>query len=224
MAAPYPIDYSHKSGFAMPNVGHEADTFTRALFKIGTSAAPVHIKTTTIPLFEIQATTALTVATQVPFSVTMTTATTGAYIRAGLFTLDVTNVRLGEWSNALKAIVKLNTTGAVSGLVSVICAEMTLATAGVGAGTYACMELQMVCPNTCIMSAGTSIFRIDISGLSKAVFDGNDAAGGYLFDIAGLAEGDTKFFDSGGSPTADGGIRCRFNGAVRYILYADDAS
>ena len=62
--------YTNLSGLELPEMGFQAATFLKPLLRIGTSSVPVHIKTTSIPLFDIEATTALTTGTQRALQVT----------------------------------------------------------------------------------------------------------------------------------------------------------
>ena len=58
-----PKGYTHSSGLSFPIRGMEEQTFLLPLLKMGTDTTKIHIKTTDIPLFQIQSTSALTAGT-----------------------------------------------------------------------------------------------------------------------------------------------------------------
>lgn len=102
-----------------------------------------------------------------------------------------TEVTLGSYANAFKASVDLGTNGGVTGLLSVSCSEMTMATANIS-GTYAIEEWEMTyaatgsgsLPKPCFVYANTN-------GTKRTVFDdygdfiifgtGFTAATGHMF-------------------------------------------
>jgi len=96
---------------------------------------------------------------------------TGAGQVGGRFRVNMaTEVTLGSWANAFKASADLGTTGGVTGLLSAICAELTMATTSIS-GTYAALELEMTygatsgsLPKPCFIYANTN-------GTAKGTFD-----------------------------------------------------
>lgn len=134
----------------------------------------------------------------------------------------VATAKLGGWANALKAYFEFGAGGDITGLAAGACIEVKLPNAN-HAGTVAVLELELVDQASSGCGSGTSFIRCCGSGTMTA-FDGAELAGGFLFDIAGFTPGDGLFIDDNGTPAAaDGGIRIRLNGVVKYLLYADDA-
>ena len=223
MAAPYPIDYSHKSGFAMPNVGHESDTFTQPLFKIGTSSLKVHVKTASIPVMQMYITSARTSGTIDLFKIdfTQTVAATAGYIKGIRCTMN-SNVKTPGSFNAIKGIIDYKTAGYPNGDCAPLASELTIMDGVVIRGAHYLLDAQVSLGTSTTNFASTGPYAFIRCGLNgtKAQWDSY----GGLFNITGFTEGDDLFLDNNGSPSeADGGIRFFINGAVRYLLYANDA-
>lgn len=145
MAAPYPIDYSHKSGFAMPNVGHEADTFTRPLFKIGVTGTKVHIKTASIPLAQIYSTSALAASTVdvMVINHTNTVASNSGYTK-GLQVTLTSAVKTGGSFRAIYGKIDYSTNGYAWGQAAVIGCELVMPSNDViNHGFYYCFQGQI---------------------------------------------------------------------------------
>ncbi|KKM22020.1 hypothetical protein LCGC14_1629560 [marine sediment metagenome] len=214
--------YTNASGIALPEVGMEAETFTAPLFKIGVSGTKVHIKTASVPLMQIYATSALTSGTVDLFKIdfTQTAAQQSGYIKGIRCTLT-SNVKTPGSFNAIKGIIDYSTSGHAHGDAAPLASELTMPNSSAIRGTYSVIEAQIaVGASSSWQNAGPcAFFRCKLTG-TKAQFDTR----GYLFDIQGFTEGNDLFCDNGGTPAAaDGGIRIRIGANDRYLLYADDA-
>ena len=220
MAAPYPIAYSHKSGFAMPNVGHEADTFSGPLFKIGTSGTPAHMKTSSISLAQIYATSAMTSGSQdvLKISYVQTIARSSGYIK-GIRSTITSEVKTPSSCRAIYGKIDYGVSGYSHGNVSVIGGELTLrSTALIPRGSYSVFEAQLNGGGTGIhASARISMMQFTIAATAAAHMDNR----GYLFTIDGVSEGNNKLVDNTGTPTATGGIRCEVGTTDIWLLYRD---
>lgn len=127
-----------------------------------------------------------------------------------------TDVTLGGWANAFKASVDLNNSGGTTGLLSAICAEMTMATGNIS-GTYALLELEMTyqdsgsgnLPKPCYIYAqsnGTQRTVFDDYGKFLILGAGHSAASGHIL--------------SANSHT----LKCGFGAlgaTLRYMLFSD---
>jgi len=130
-----------------------------------------------------------------------------------------TNTKGGTYMNALFGKIDFATTGLVTGLAGVVCAELTMpggAVAG-GAGTYATFESEINLPTNYAGTVPIAVMYINTWGTQKADFD----TYGYLFDINGVASGSGKFWYDATNGTTDDWIRCRINGVVKYIMLSD---
>jgi len=149
-----------------------------------------------------------------PFIVDTVLTGIGATGGRGIFKLS-TNVKLGGWANALKAIFDCKATGQVSGLASAFCAEMIQPTGGITHGTWCSLELQLS-TETGIPSHKTSLIYANVGGNAKAQFD----AAGFLLDLNCEAEGSGTFVN-GDITTVAGGIRFLVNGVTKWLCYSD---
>jgi len=148
------------------------------------------------------------------------TGATGSIAEALTAILDVEDVALGAWGNAIFGKIDFSTTGSVAGQAGVICAELTMAGGTIGsAGTYATYQAEINLP-TSYASGGVpiNVFDVNVWGAEKAQFDTT----GYLFDISGLtaAADATKMLSSvslAELPASTVGIRIKIGSTVYYI-------
>lgn len=145
--------------------------------------------------------------------------TTSEAMRVTLYS----DVRLGNWANAICAVVNLQDDGYVTGLVGVICAELDMPAGTIpgGSGTYAVFEAEINCP-TNYVGGGVpmAVFSINSWGAEKAQFDDT----GFLFDITGVTSGAAHFFYDNTANAADAFLRCRINGATYWLPLSDDTA
>lgn len=153
------------------------------------------------------------------FDVTLTGA--GATGGRAKFTLTA-DVALGAWSNALKGQVTYGSSGRTAGLGSAVVAEMTLS-AGTSSGTYAPFEIELNMGASGSTGTATSLIYASVNDAASTTFDTN----GYLFNIAGIAEGDSKFFNAhtlGAASEVTHGLKVRVDGSDYYLLMATAAN
>jgi len=92
--------------------------------------------------------------------------------------MDISNVVLGGWANALKVNVDCNTSGRATGLLSSICAEMELPASNVSGagGGYAPLEVEFTAPENHVPAAQTAFAYFNAGGNSTALTALNAAA------------------------------------------------
>ena len=148
----------------------------------------------------------------------------GATGGRALFGLS-TEVALGGWANALKAIVDFGTTGSVSGLGSAFCAEMILPSTPPSAGNYAPLEVELRVPNSAGLGTKTSFMHLEAQavggGTGLALFQTN----GFLMSINGVTTQTDGLFEEvnvGGVTQFDAVFRISVDGVPYFIGLCDD--
>ena len=130
------------------------------------------------------------------------------------------NVQLGNWANAICAVVDLQTVGYVTGLVGVVCAELDMPGGAVpgGNGTYVCFEGEINLP-TSFVGGGVPVafFSLNLWGAEKAQFD----TSGLLFDLTGVTMASHKVFQANTATAATHALRCRIAGTLSYVMLTD---
>jgi len=145
------------------------------------------------------------------FSSTMTGA--GGVGGRARFQLD-TNVALGGWSNALKAITVYGASGRTTGLGSAACAEMTLS-AGTTAGTYAPLEIELNLEAGAKTGTQTALIYASVNGADKGTFDDF----GYIFSLNGLTANAGHVFQAAAVADIDSTHALRINiGGTDYFI------
>jgi len=207
--------YTNFSGIELPEMGFQAATFLKPLLRIGTSSVPVHIKTTSIPLFDIEATTALTTGTQRALQVVFTGTGAGFTGRSIYSELNI-NVAGGGYFNAIKANMLFGASGSTSGLASAINAEIQFPASGTTSGWYTALELEIVCLTSWTSTAPSTMIFGNTSGATKAAFDTN---GYFLLIGAGPTAGAGKFLS-----LTEQTLKCSFGGSgsmsTRYMVFS----
>ena len=114
-----------------------------------------------------------------------------------LFKLS-TEVGLGGWANALKAITDFGVAGYVNGLASGFCAELILPSTPppAGAGNYAPLEAELRIPETAGLGSRTSFMHLQAQGVGGSTGLGLFQTSGYLMSIVGIANTGNGLFDS----------------------------
>ncbi len=133
-----------------------------------------------------------------------------------------TNVALGGWANAFKASVDCQTSGRATGLLSVSCHEITMPASAGGAGTYAVIEAEIVCPASWAGTNNVDVFYIAASGATVANFDDY----GYLFDLTGVTSGAAHIWydNQKAAPAVEEFIRVKTPAGDRFLgLYNANA-
>jgi len=185
----------------------------------GTSGTPLAMATYASAAMKVYTTYDSADAGNSVNSSTFNTVMTGAGGVGGrvLFRLQ-TAVALGGWANAVKAVVDWTTAGKVTGLGTVVNAEMVMPSTGVSGGTYAFYECEAVCPAGWTNASEVSLIYLNVTGDTAANFD----TVGSLFDLNGLTTGENKMFFVG-APGADvASLRITVGGVPYYIKLASD--
>ena len=133
--------------------------------------------------------------------------------------LDVSDVKLGGWSNAFKASVDYNTSGMTDGLGSAICAEMQMQGGAFTDGTYAPLELELVTPASWSGANNNKVGLIyaNVSGDGTAVAHFNQY--GYLMLLDGLSDTANGVFDATNVDNPDFTHALRINiGGTNYFI------
>jgi len=128
-----------------------------------------------------------------------------------------TAVRTGQWVNGIVGKLDFSTTGFVTGLAAAVCAELNLPSTNPtgGAGTYTCLDCELIVPTGNTSSVPTSFAMFNLGGAGKANFD----TYGYILDIQGVADHATgKVFQENTAAAASHALRIRINNEAYYIM------
>ncbi len=128
---------------------------------------------------------------------------------------------LGGWANAIKGETDF-TDGSVTGLGSAVLAEMTLSS-NTSSGTYAPVEIELNMPSSASTGTTSSLIYGSVNGDDKATFD----TSGYLLNLAGVTEGDSKLFNAhtlGNINEVTHGLKVKVAGSDYYILMAQSSN
>jgi len=185
-----------------------------ALFDVGNSAlALTGIDFTATKSSSVA--TATTVRT-VDVGQTMTGASAVNSAEAARFVLT-SNVQMGSWANALMAKVDLSTTGRVTGLVGVVCAELTMPGGAISGstGTYSCYEAEINCPTSYASDVPIHVFQVNAWGAAVGYFDDY----GYLFDLTGVTSeaGHIWYDHQAAAPSVEEWVRVKTPSGARYL-------
>lgn len=178
---------------------------------------------TGIPSLAIWVNSTVTAGTQdiVKIDYTHATGGTSGYVKGIRCTMNCDVISPASF-NAVKGIIAYGTSGYAHGDCAPLSSELTIPNAVVTRGAYYGIESQIAVGSSSTGFGSTGPYAFIKCGLTgtKAQWD----LYGGLFNITGFTEGDGLFLDNAASPSeADGGIRFFINGAVRYLLYANDA-
>lgn len=185
---------------------------------IGSSGEEIPLAASTDRLLSIYSTSALAsgAINSITISQTMTVLSATNQIEVAQFILT-SNVKTGEWANAILAKIDYSTSGFAHGIAGVVCAELDLPGSTVSRGTYCLWESEINCPASCNMGGNPiHVMRISSWGAEKAQFD----AVGYLFELTGISSGASNlWYDNQGSAPAnvEEWIRVKTPGGVRYL-------
>ncbi len=168
-------------------------------------------------------TNAATTGTERSFDVSQTHTGIGASAEA-LRAVLTSNVALGTYGNALFGKVDLQTTGLCTGLIGVICGELTMpgGTIAGGAGTYSVFEAEINCPTSYNSTVPINVLQVNAWGAAVGKFDDY----GYLFDLTGVTSsaGHIWYDNQKAAPAVEEFIRVKTPSGVRYIgLYNANA-
>ena len=168
-------------------------------------------------------TNAATTGVERSLTVSQTHTGIGASAEVAAFTLT-TNTIGGSYQNALFAKLDYGTTGGVTGLAGVICAELTMPGGAIAGevGTYAVFEAEINCPTSYAAGVPLVVFSINAWGAAVAKFD----ECGYLFDLTGVSSGAGSIWydNQKAAPAVEEFVRVKTPAGVRYLgLYNANA-
>ena len=204
--------------------GTESCYFKTTGYNIGSSGSEVTYTEGT-PLFSLYATCANTSSTNAqPFYVYSIMTGAGGYGGRALFHA-YTNVSLQTNFMGLKSYAEFGSSGTILGLAAGFCAEIKTPNADLAGGNFYPLELEYVAGGTSTASAANAgrvgWMYMNNTGDADGDFDDN----GVLFDIEGLTAGSGHLWDTSASAASgDNTIKIKVNGAIKYLLVANDAS
>lgn len=143
----------------------------------------------------------------------------GATGGRALFRLS-TEVKLGGWANALKAIVDLGATGAVTGLISGFCAQLNMPTTPPSGGHYVALEAELQMPAGAGVGAGMAYMYCNVQGDDKATFQ----TGGYFAIIDNAGDNAGGFFHVKTVNDTDAYLKIRVGSTPYYVQLSADYS
>jgi len=177
-------------------------TVGKVALAIGLSATPI-VSTYNVPVVSMYFTCASTNTGTSFQPVIFNTIMTGVGQVGGRVRVNMeSNVRLGAWTNVFKASMDWKTNGSMSGLGSVICAEMTMmASDPPASGEYPVLELEIAMPDGHAGDNKKDFIYCGVTGDNKSNLD----TYGYLLNINGVSDG--NFYHSDAPGTLAAGLR-----------------
>jgi len=131
------------------------------------------------------------------------------------------NVQVGNWANAILGKVDFSSAGYVTGLAGAICAEIDLADATIGAGSYCAFEAELNIPTS---GAGYGV-SVPVAFLTGNAWGAGVAAwrtGGYIFNFTGVGTATSgKIFQANTAAAATHALRILIDGVAYYIMLTD---
>ena len=200
-----------------------ATLFTTTVgISVGTDAAKISLAAAATRTLAAYSTSALTTGAinSVTVSQTMTAASSTNQIEVAQFILT-SNVKTGEWANAILAKIDYSESGLAHGIAGCVCAEIDLpSVTAVVRGTYTLWETEINCPDGCNMGGNPiHVFQINSWGTNKTQFD----SVGYLFELTGIASGSGSFWydHQKAAPAVEEFIRVKTPSGTRYLALYD---
>lgn len=173
--------------------------------------------------FSIVQTNAATTGTERSFTVSQTHTGIGASAEVFSATLATETIG-GTYQNAIYGKIDYGTTGSLTGLAGVVCAELSMPAGPIAGanGTYAAFEAEIDCPTGYTGIVPINVFSINAWGAAVAQFDSY----GYLFDLTGVTSGAGNLWydNQKAAPAVEEFIRVKTPAGVRYLaLYNANA-
>jgi len=215
-----PKGYTHSSGLSFPIRGMEEQTFLLPLLKMGTDTTKIHIKTTDIPLFQIQSTSALTAGTtrSVYVKQTQTATQDSGYSRMVELTYASEYASGGDGA-VLRVNCDYGSTGYAHGIMCVTSTEAKLPNGSMTRGAYYALELRVNAQTTSTWNSAGPVGFIRVRSTGAGVAEINESAYFMIF------RGHTAAADAMVSLTSQT-VKCSFSGeadpttTVRYALFS----
>jgi hypothetical protein len=131
------------------------------------------------------------------------------------------NVQVGNWANAILGKIDFSSAGYITGLAGAICAEVDMANATIGAGSYCCFEGELNIPTS---GAGYAA-SVPVAFLTGNAWGAGVAAwrtGGYIFNFTGLGTAASgKIFQANTAAAASHALRILIDGVPYFIMLTD---
>lgn len=123
-------------------------------------------------------------------------------------------VQMGNWANAVLAKIDLTTTGYVTGLAGVVCAELDMPSTGPSGstGTYTCFEAEINMAGA--TNVPVSAITINTWGAEVSSF----ASYGYIMDLNIPVAGSGLVFQANTASEATHALKIRINGTPYYMM------
>ena len=137
----------------------------------------------------------------------------GATGGRALFQLS-TEVQLGAWANALKAIVDFGVNGSVTGLGSAFCAELVMPENDPVVGAFTALEAEIVIPAGAGAAVQMSFLYCNPAGGGVANFQTN----GYFAVFTNLGDNAAGIWYATPNATTDGWLRILVDGVPYWIM------
>lgn len=160
-------------------------------------------------------TNAATTGVETTLSVQQTHTGVGASAEA-FEAILTSNVALGNYANAIFGKIDFSTSGEVTGLAGVICAEVAMpATDAPAGGEYAAFEAEFNMAGASVNDRPIIVMEVNAWGAGVAEFDDH----AYLFDIAGVTIDTNHFVQTETDETKfSHKIKCRVNGTEMFLM------
>ncbi len=198
-----------------------AGTMTTGI-TVGVTGTRISLSAAGNRLIAAYGTSALTAGTTTSMIVsqTQTVASTSGSIETARFEV-VSEVKTGNWTNAIVGQINYGAAGYVHGLAGVICAELDMPTGGVpGAqGTYTIFEGELNCPTGYTGGVPISLINWNVWGNATAIGDFEDS--GYLLDLQGFTANTGNIHHDAAPGTLSASLRCRIGTTIYYLPLYD---
>ena len=150
------------------------------------------------------------------------TAASSTNMVESLRVVTTANVRTGNWTNAICAVIDYSTSGFVTGTAGVICGEIDMPNSTIGEGEYCVFEAEINCPTSYSGTRPIHVFTINAWGAGVGKFDDY----GYLFNLTGVTSGSGHMWydNQKAAPAVEEFIRVKTPAGDRYLgLYNANA-
>jgi len=156
----------------------------------------------------------------VNISQTMTRASTTNTIEVLKVTLT-SDVKNGNWANAICGKIDYQTSGQVTGFAGVICAELNMGGLTLAGGSYACFEAELEIANNCLLS-GVNTPVAFLTGNAWGTDIAEWRGEGVIFNFTGVGAATShKIFQANTAGAATHALRIMIDGVYYYMMLTD---
>jgi len=127
------------------------------------------------------------------------------------------NVQVGNWANAILGKIDFSSAGYVTGLAGAVCAEIDMADAAIGNGSYCCFEAEINVP-TSGSGYGTGVPLAFLTGNAWGAGVAAWQSGGYVFNFTGLGSAGASSILQANTDQPTHAIRVLIDGTPYYML------